>query len=90
MNIALYSAENWTPREVDQKYLESSEMWYWRRMEISWTDRVRNEEAGGKEYPTNNREEEGQLDWSDLALELSSTTRYRRKERCDGKTRKKT
>jgi len=63
LNIALYSAENWTPREVDQKYLESSEMWYWRRMEISWTDRVRNEEAGGKEYPTNNREEEGQLDW---------------------------
>jgi hypothetical protein len=23
--------------------LDSSEMWYWRRMEISWTDRVRSE-----------------------------------------------
>jgi hypothetical protein len=33
-----------TLRRVDQKYMESFEMWYWRRMEkISWTDRVRNE-----------------------------------------------
>jgi hypothetical protein len=31
---------------VDQKYLESFEMWCWRRIEkISWTDRVRNEEV---------------------------------------------
>jgi hypothetical protein len=30
---------------VDQKYLESLEMWCWRRMEISWTDRVRYEEV---------------------------------------------
>jgi hypothetical protein len=31
---------------MDQKYLESFEMWCWRRMEkISWTDRVRNEEV---------------------------------------------
>jgi hypothetical protein len=42
-NIALYDAETWTLRKVDQKYLESFEMWCWRRMEkISWTDRVRN------------------------------------------------
>jgi hypothetical protein len=32
-------------RAVDQKHLESSEMWCWRRMEISWTDHVRNEEV---------------------------------------------
>jgi hypothetical protein len=44
-NIALYGAETWTLRKVDQKYLESFEMWCWRRMEISWTDRVRNEEV---------------------------------------------
>jgi hypothetical protein len=45
-STALYSAETWTLRKVDQKYLESSEMWCWRRMEkISWTDRVRNEEV---------------------------------------------
>jgi hypothetical protein len=42
----LYGAETGTLREVDQKYLESSEMWCWRRMEkISWTDRVRKEGA---------------------------------------------
>jgi hypothetical protein len=38
--------ENWTLRAVDQKHLESSEMWCWRRMEkVSWTDHVRNEEV---------------------------------------------
>ena len=44
-SIALYDAETWTLRAVDQKHLESFEMWCWRRMEkISWTDHVRNEE----------------------------------------------
>jgi hypothetical protein len=42
----LFGAETWTLRKIDQKYLESFEMWCWRRMEkISWTDRVRNEEV---------------------------------------------
>ena len=45
-SIALYGAEIWTLRAVDQKHLESSEMRSWRRMEkISWTDLVRNEEV---------------------------------------------
>jgi len=45
-SIALYGAESWTLRTVDQKHLESFEMWCWRRMEkISWTDHVRNEEV---------------------------------------------
>jgi len=45
-NIALYGAETWTLRAVDQKHLESFEMWCWRRMErISWIDHVRNEEV---------------------------------------------
>jgi hypothetical protein len=45
-SIAFYGAENWGLREVDQKYLESYEMWSWRRMEkSSWTNRVRNEEV---------------------------------------------
>jgi hypothetical protein len=44
-NIALYGAETGTLRVVDQKHLESFEMWCWRRMEkIIWTDQVRNEE----------------------------------------------
>jgi hypothetical protein len=42
-SIALYGAENWTLRTVDQKHLESFEMWCWKRMEkISWIDHVRN------------------------------------------------
>jgi len=40
---ALYGAKMWTLRKVDQKYLESSEMWCWRRMEISCTYCARNE-----------------------------------------------
>jgi len=44
--MALYGAEIWTLREADQKYLESFEMWCWRRMEkISWADHVRNKEV---------------------------------------------
>jgi hypothetical protein len=45
-SIALYGAETWTLRKVDQKNLEIFEMWCWRRLQkISWTDRVRNEEV---------------------------------------------
>jgi len=44
--IALYGAETWTLRSVNQKHLESFEMLCWRRMEkIIWTDYVRNEEV---------------------------------------------
>jgi len=45
-STALYGAETWTRREVGQKFLESFEMWCWRRMEkISWTHRVKNAEV---------------------------------------------
>jgi len=45
-STALFGAETWTLRAVDQKHLESFEIWFWRRMEkISWTDHVRNEEV---------------------------------------------
>ena len=38
-----WNSDTW---KVDQKYLESIEMWCWRRMEnISWTDRVRTEQV---------------------------------------------
>jgi len=44
----------------DQKYLESFEMWCWRRIKISWTDQVRSKEVlqrVKKEiYPINNTE----------------------------------
>jgi len=41
----LCGAETLTLREVDKKYLESFAVWCWRRMEISWTDHVGNEEV---------------------------------------------
>jgi hypothetical protein len=45
-SIALYGAETWTLRKVDQKYLESFQIWCWRRKEkISWTHRVRNKDV---------------------------------------------
>jgi hypothetical protein len=45
-SMALYGAETWTLRTIDQKHLGSFEMWCWRRMEkISWTDHVRKEEV---------------------------------------------
>jgi len=38
---------------------------------ISWTDRVKNEVItkgqGWEEYPTNNKNKEGYVDWSHLA-----------------------
>jgi adenylate kinase family enzyme len=40
-SVALCCAETETLRAVDQKHLETFEMWCWRRMEkISWTDHV--------------------------------------------------
>jgi hypothetical protein len=45
-SIALYGAETLTLRAVDQKHVESFEIWCWRRMEkIRWTDNVRNEKS---------------------------------------------
>jgi hypothetical protein len=45
---SFYGAETWTLRKVDQKYVESFEMWCWRRMEkISWIDHMRNEVLHG-------------------------------------------
>jgi hypothetical protein len=42
-SIASYGAETWTFRAVDQKHLESFEIWCWRRTgKISWADHVRN------------------------------------------------
>jgi hypothetical protein len=43
-SIALYCAETWTLRAVDQNHLESFEIWCRRRMEkIIWSDHMRNE-----------------------------------------------
>jgi len=42
----MYGAATCKLQKVEQKYLESFEMWCWRRIvKISWTDRVRNEDV---------------------------------------------
>jgi len=48
-SIRFHGAETWTLRKVDQKYLESCEIWCWIRMEkISWNDRLKKEEELNK------------------------------------------
>jgi hypothetical protein len=42
-SIALYGAETLMFQAVNQKHLESFEMWCWRMEMISWTNHVRNE-----------------------------------------------
>jgi hypothetical protein len=45
-SIAFYGAEIWMLWAVDQKHMESCEVWCWRRIEkIVWTDHVKNEEV---------------------------------------------
>jgi hypothetical protein len=39
------AADTWTLRKVDNKCFLSCEMCCWRRMDFSWTDRVRNKEV---------------------------------------------
>ena len=57
-SIALYGAETWKLRAIDQKQLKRFEMLCWKRMEkIGWTDHVRNEKVllrvkEQRNYPT--------------------------------------
>jgi hypothetical protein len=44
-SVALFGADTWTLRKVDQKCLESFQIWRRERMEISWTDCVKNKEV---------------------------------------------
>jgi hypothetical protein len=39
---ALIGAVTWTLRKVAHKYMRSSKIWRWRKMEISWARCVRN------------------------------------------------
>jgi hypothetical protein len=60
LRTVFYDTQTGTLRRVDHKYLESCEVWCWRRMEkISWSCRVRNGDCEdmltksqrGEEYP---------------------------------------
>ena len=39
----VFGSETWTLRKLKQKYLESFEMWCWKRMKkINWSEKVKN------------------------------------------------
>ena len=45
-SIAMYSSETWTLRKLEQLYLESFKLGYWRRIEkIKWSEKVTNDEV---------------------------------------------
>jgi hypothetical protein len=45
-SIDLHGSETWTLRKLEGNFLESFEMWCWRRMEkIKWSDKVTNEQV---------------------------------------------
>jgi len=79
-SIAIYGVETWTLRAVDQKHLESFEMWCWRRMEkIIWTNHVRKEEVLLRAKEQRNillEINKRKVDWSHFAWKLSSKTGY--------------
>jgi len=43
--LCCYSEAGISDLLSDQKYLQSFEMWCWRRMDISWINQVRSEEV---------------------------------------------
>jgi hypothetical protein len=96
-NIALYGADTWTLRAVDQKHLESFEIWCWRRMEISWTDHVGNEEVLLRVKEQRNILHEinkRKANWIGHILRSNCLLhhvieKYKRRDRSDRKTRKK-
>jgi hypothetical protein len=88
-SIALCGAVTWTLRKVDQKYLESFEMWCWRRMEeISWTDRVRNEEVlqrGNEEGNIVHRVKRKKANWIGNILRRNCLLKHVIWEKIEGK-----
>ena len=45
-SVALYAAETWKLTKADRQRLEAFKIWIWRRMmEISWEDKISNEEV---------------------------------------------
>lgn len=69
-SVVLYRAGTWKLGKKEKKYLESFEMWLWKRMEENkWSDRVRNREVLSgrrKRNSEHNKEEKKNLAWTHL------------------------
>jgi hypothetical protein len=97
-SVALYVAETSTLRKVDLKYLESFEM-CWRRMgNLSWTNSVRKEEVlhrVKRESSIVHTIKRREANWvgrslhSHCLLKHVTKRKIERKDRSDGKTRRK-
>jgi hypothetical protein len=92
-------AETWTLRAVDQKHLESFEIWCWRMMEkISRTDHVRNEILlrGNEQRNILHETAKRKINWighivrRNCFLELVIEVKIKGGDISDRKTRKKT
>jgi hypothetical protein len=69
-NTTVYGAATWTLRKSGKKYLESLEMWRWRRTEkISWTDHVKHKvlHSANEKYIQYKETNVGYLDRSQFA-----------------------
>ena len=86
-------------RHIINQYVESFEMWRWRRMEISWADRVRNEvlQRGREERNIVHTVNRRNVNWIDHILHRNCLSKHviegkikGGKDISDGKTRKKT
>jgi hypothetical protein len=84
-------------QKVGQKYPESFEMWCWRRMGDSWTDRVKNEEVLHRvteERIILHRVNRRKANWLGKVLRRNCLLKHaiegKIEGRSDGKTRKKT
>jgi hypothetical protein len=82
-------AVNWALCKVGQKYLDSSEMWCWRRTEkISWTDRVRNEVVQRAKEETNilkTIRKEGSLNGFGHILHMNCLLKHVTEEKTEGR-----
>ena len=92
-------AEAWTLWKIHCKHLGRLRMWCWRRKEISWTDRVKNEVLHEVMEERNilHTIKQRKANWTGYNLHGDCLLRhvvevniYIRKGRSDGKTRKKT
>ena len=89
LSVDLYGADALTLRKVYQKYLESFEIWCWRR--TSWTDRVRKEEVLNRvkeEWNVLHTINRKKAYWSGRMLHRNCLLKYVIEGRIEGKGRR--
>ena len=92
LSTVFHGAECWTLRKVNQKFLESSEILCWRRMEkITWTDRVKNEDVSHRVREERNilhTINRRKVNWFDHTLQSSYLLKHFIDGKLEGKKRR--